>query len=42
MAMMASASSRNPYDNYDNLEIDQDLIDPDDGISGLSDYCHVY
>ena len=33
MAMMASASSRNPYDNYDNTEIEQDLIDPDDGIS---------
>ena len=33
MAMMASASSRSPYDNYDNTEIEQDLIDPDDGIS---------
>ena len=31
MAMMASASSGNPYDNYDNREIEQDLIDPDDG-----------
>ena len=33
MAMMASASSSNPYDNYDNTEIEQDLIDPDDGNS---------
>lgn len=32
MAMMASASSRTPYENY-NTEIEQDLIDPDDGIS---------
>ena len=32
MAMMASASSGNPYDNYDNREIEQDLIDPDDGM----------
>lgn len=31
MAMMASASSGNPYDNYDNREVEQDLIDPDDG-----------
>ena len=31
MAMMASASSGNPYDDYDNREIEQDLIDPDDG-----------
>ena len=31
MAMMASASSGNPYDNYDNREIEQDLMDPDDG-----------
>ena len=30
---MASASSRSPYDNFDNTEIEQDLIDPDDGIS---------
>lgn len=30
--MMASASSRNAYDNYNNTEIEQDLIDPDDGI----------
>ena len=28
---MASASSGNPYENYDNTEIEQDLIDPDDG-----------
>lgn len=34
MAMMASASSGNPYENYDNTEIEQDLIDPDDGIFG--------
>ena len=33
MAMMASASSRSPYENYDNTEIERDLIDPDDGIS---------
>jgi len=33
MAMMASASAGNPYDNYDNREIEQDLIDPDDGMS---------
>ena len=31
MAMMASASSGNPYENYDNTEIEQDLLDPDDG-----------
>ena len=31
MAMMASASSGNPYEDYDNTEIEQDLIDPDDG-----------
>ena len=42
MAMMASASSGNPYDNYDNTEIEQDLIDPDDGIFGLQNYCSVY
>ena len=29
--MMASASSGNPYENYDNTEIEQDLLDPDDG-----------
>ena len=29
---MASASSRNAFDNYNNTEIEQDLIDPDDGI----------
>lgn len=33
MAMMASASSGNPYENYHNTEIEQDLIDPDDGTS---------
>ena len=32
MAMMASASSGNPYENYNNAEIEQDLIDPDDGM----------
>lgn len=32
MAMMASA---NPYENYDSTEIEQDLIDPDDGESLL-------
>ena len=31
MAMMASASSGNPYEDYDNTEIEQDLLDPDDG-----------
>lgn len=31
MAMMASASSGNPYENYNNTEIERDLIDPDDG-----------
>lgn len=36
MAMMASASSGNPYENYDNTEIEQDLIDPNDGICGLN------
>lgn len=30
--MMASASSGNPYKNYDNTEIEQDIIDPDDGM----------
>jgi len=34
MAMMASGTTGNPYDNYDNREIEQDLIDPDDG-----EYC---
>lgn len=32
MAMMASASSGNPYEHYDSTSIEQDLIDPDDGI----------
>ncbi len=31
MAMMASATAGNPYEHYDNTEIEQDLIDPDDG-----------
>ena len=30
--MMAGASSGNPYENYDNTEIEQDLMDPGDGI----------
>ncbi|KAL8698116.1 MAG: hypothetical protein Q9201_006754 [Fulgogasparrea decipioides] len=30
MAMMPSASSGNPYDNLNNTQIEQDLIDPDD------------
>ncbi|CAF9932943.1 hypothetical protein IMSHALPRED_009017 [Imshaugia aleurites] len=36
---MASASSGNPYENYDHTEIEQDLIDPDDAanINGLED-----
>lgn len=33
---MASSSSGNPYDNYDNREIEQDLIDPDDGMAKYS------
>ena len=33
MAMMASATAGNPYETYDNTEIEQDLIDPDDGKS---------
>ncbi len=32
MAMTASARAGNPYENYDNTEIEQDLIDPDDGV----------
>lgn len=31
MAMMASATTGNPYDHHDNDTIEQDLIDPDDG-----------
>lgn len=38
MAMMASASSGNPYENYSNAEIEQDMIDPDDGKLHLSHY----
>lgn len=41
MAMMASASSGNPYGDYSNTEIEQDLIDPDDGVSGLPVYSSV-
>ena len=37
--MMASASSGHPYEGYNNTEIEQDLIDPDDGISDLLDRC---
>lgn len=37
MAMMASASSGNANENYDHTEIEQDLIDPDDGSFGLPD-----
>ncbi|KAL8934400.1 MAG: hypothetical protein Q9216_005933 [Gyalolechia sp. 2 TL-2023] len=38
MAMMASASSGNPYDNLNNTQIEQDLIDPDDAnINDLDD-----
>lgn len=32
--MMASATAGNPYEHYDNTEIEQDLIDPDDGMYG--------
>lgn len=31
--MMASATTGNPYEHYDNTQIEQDLIDPDDGTS---------
>lgn len=31
MAMMASGTVGNPYDNYEEREIEQDLIDPNDG-----------
>ncbi|KAI4123383.1 MAG: hypothetical protein LQ338_005280, partial [Usnochroma carphineum] len=41
MAMMASASSGNPYDNLNNTQIEQDLIDPDDGNSSLATSCTV-
>lgn len=38
MAMMASASAGNPYENYNNTEIEQDLIDPDDAsLNDLND-----
>ncbi|KAL8778302.1 MAG: hypothetical protein Q9194_002074 [Teloschistes cf. exilis] len=38
MAMMASASSGNPYNNLNNTQIEQDLIDPDDAnINDLDD-----
>ncbi|KAL9008087.1 MAG: hypothetical protein Q9173_006753 [Seirophora scorigena] len=38
MAMMASASSGNPYDHLNNTQIEQDLIDPDDAnINDLDD-----
>ena len=36
MAMMASASSGNPYEHYEDDAIEQDLIDPDDGNYGRS------
>ena len=29
---MTSATAGNPYGDYDNTEIEQDLIDPDDGM----------
>ncbi|KAI4262499.1 MAG: hypothetical protein L6R42_002324 [Xanthoria sp. 1 TBL-2021] len=35
MAMMPSGTSGNPYDNLNNTQIEQDLIDPDDGNSTL-------
>lgn len=31
MAMMASGTAGNPYDSYEEREIEQDLIDPNDG-----------
>lgn len=37
MAMMASATAGNPYENYDSTEIEQDMIDPDDGW-----YCAIF
>ena len=30
--MMASGSSGNPYEHYEDAEVEQDLIDPDDGM----------
>ena len=41
MAMMASATTGNPYNNFDNTEIEQDLIDPDDGMTGLARRQHA-
>ena len=35
MAMMASGSGANPYDNYEEREIEQDLIDPNDGKNAI-------
>ncbi|MCJ1335563.1 hypothetical protein MMC09_000835 [Bachmanniomyces sp. S44760] len=38
MAMMASGSSGNPYEHYEDAEVEQDLIDPDDvNINDLDD-----
>ena len=39
MAMMASGTSGNPYDDYDHTTIEQDLIDPDDGEYDDLDSC---
>lgn len=36
MALIPSASSGNPYETYDNTEIERDLMDPDDGACPLS------
>ena len=38
---MANALSRDPYENYVNAEVEQDLIDPDNGIFGPLNYCPV-
>ena len=38
---MASALLRDPYENYVNTEVEQDLIDPDDGIFDPLSYCPV-
>lgn len=39
--MMASATTGNPYETYDSTEIEQDLIDPDDGTYHLRSEEHL-
>lgn len=41
MAMMASASSGNPYENYDTAEIEQDSINANEGKIRLPFYCCI-